>query len=136
MLLAAAAGARAGGDAAAVAQRAREARAELKLWFALDTLEYLRRGGRIGGAQAWLGTALKIKPILSVESEIDAGRARADLPPRVRADGRRAARAAADGLDGWVVQHIGDREQAAGARASAGARSSAPSRCSSPRSAR
>ena len=42
----------------------------LKMWFAIDTLEYLRRGGRIAGAQAWLGSALKIKPILTVESEI------------------------------------------------------------------
>ena len=40
------------------------------MWFAIDTLEYLRRGGRIAGAQAWLGSALKIKPILTVESEI------------------------------------------------------------------
>lgn len=36
----------------------------LNLIFALDTLEYIHRGGRIGGAQAWLGTLLKIKPIL------------------------------------------------------------------------
>src|SRR5262249_31798015 len=70
VVLAAAAAARDGADAAAVADRARRARAELKLWFAIDTLEYLRRGGRIGGAQAWLGSALKIKPILTVESEI------------------------------------------------------------------
>ena len=40
------------------------------MWFAVDTLEYLRRGGRIGAAQAWLGSALKIKPILTVEREI------------------------------------------------------------------
>ena len=40
------------------------------MWFAIDTLEYLRRGGRIAGAQAWLGSALRIKPILTVESEI------------------------------------------------------------------
>ena len=63
-------GARRALDGAAVAERARRARAELKMWFAIDTLEYLRRGGRIAGAQAWLGSALKIKPILTVESEI------------------------------------------------------------------
>ena len=40
------------------------------MWFSIDTLEYLRRGGRIGGAQAWLGTTLKIKPILTVEAQI------------------------------------------------------------------
>ena len=40
------------------------------MWFAVDTLEYLRRGGRIGAASAWLGSALKIKPILTLEQEI------------------------------------------------------------------
>jgi len=34
--------------------------------FVVDTLEYLRRGGRIGGAQAWIGTLLGIKPILGM----------------------------------------------------------------------
>lgn len=34
--------------------------------FAVNTLEFLRRGGRIGGAQAFLGTALNLKPILEV----------------------------------------------------------------------
>jgi len=34
---------------------------------ALDTLDYLRRGGRIGGAKALIGTLLKIKPILTFE---------------------------------------------------------------------
>ena len=48
----------------------REAREALQIWFCLDTLEYLRRGGRIGKAQAWLGGTLKIKPILSLEYEI------------------------------------------------------------------
>ena len=36
----------------------------------VDTLEFLRRGGRIGAAQAWIGSALKIKPILTIEGEI------------------------------------------------------------------
>ena len=47
-----------------------KARKSLRIWFALDTLEYLRRGGRIGKAQAWLGGTLRIKPILSLEFEI------------------------------------------------------------------
>lgn len=34
--------------------------------FAVNTLEFLRRGGRIGGAQAFLGTALNLKPLLEV----------------------------------------------------------------------
>ena len=112
VLLAAAAAAEAGGDGAAVADRARRAREGLKMWFAIDTLEYLRRGGRIGGAQAWLGSALKIKPILTVESEI--------TPiERVRTFGRAFERLvdllrsrAADGADAWMVQHIQAPEQA------------------------
>ena len=40
------------------------------MWFAVDTLEYLRRGGRIGAARAWIGSTLKIKPILTLEEEI------------------------------------------------------------------
>ena len=40
------------------------------MWFCLDTLEYLRRGGRIGAAQALVGTALQIKPILTFGTEI------------------------------------------------------------------
>ena len=45
--------------------RARQAREELKMWFAIDTLSTFARGGRIGGARAWIGSALKIKPILT-----------------------------------------------------------------------
>jgi DegV family protein with EDD domain len=41
----------------------------LRLFFAVDTLEYLHRGGRIGGASRYLGTALAIKPILFFNSE-------------------------------------------------------------------
>ena len=44
-------------------------KANLKMWFAVDTLEYLRRGGRIGGAAAWFGTTIKIKPILTVGAD-------------------------------------------------------------------
>jgi DegV family protein with EDD domain len=106
VVLAAAAAARDGADAEAVAQRAHRARAELKLWFAIDTLEYLRRGGRIAGAQAWLGSALKIKPILTVESEITP-------VERVRTSRRAFERMVdllrsckEDGAEGYMVQHI------------------------------
>jgi fatty acid kinase fatty acid binding subunit len=106
MALAAAAKARAGGGLSEVVEHARAARAELKIWFAVDTLEYLRRGGRIGAAQAWIGGALKIKPLLSIESEI--------LPvERVRTSGKAFERLVdymrsrqADGADAWIVQHI------------------------------
>lgn len=53
-----------------VVEAARGARAGLDIWFCLDTLEYLHRGGRIGAAQAVVGSALKIKPILTFGAEI------------------------------------------------------------------
>ncbi len=98
--------------------QAQAARAELQFLFSLDTLEYLRKGGSIGGAQAWLGSALKIKPILSLESEIGA-------VERVRTSRRAFERLVslleqmkADGCDGWVVQHtqVPDQAQALVAR--------------------
>ncbi len=39
-----------------------------RILFVLDTLEYLRRGGRIGGARALLGNMLSVKPILSIKN--------------------------------------------------------------------
>ena len=45
---------------------AEEARKHTGVVFAVDTLEFLHRGGRIGGATRFLGTALNIKPILEV----------------------------------------------------------------------
>jgi DegV family protein with EDD domain len=113
VVLAACSAARAGHDGAEVARHTQAARRELTMWFAVDTLEYLRRGGRIAGANAWLGSALKIKPILTVESEI--------TPiERVRTS-RRAfermvdlQRSLADqGRDAWMVQHIQAPDEAA-----------------------
>jgi DegV family protein with EDD domain len=45
---------------------ARSLATRTKVWGALDTLENLKKGGRIGGARAMLGTALAIKPIIEV----------------------------------------------------------------------
>jgi DegV family protein with EDD domain len=42
----------------------------IRLYGAIDTLEFLRRGGRIGGAQALLGTMLKVKPIISLDDGV------------------------------------------------------------------
>jgi DegV family protein with EDD domain len=112
LVLAAAAAARAGANKTAVAARVRETRKALRIWFCLDTLEYLRRGGRVGKAQAWLGGTLKIKPILSLEYEITP-------VERVRTAGRAFERMVKyaqelhdSGADGWVVQHIQAPEQA------------------------
>lgn len=46
---------------------AEKARAHTGVYLTVDTLEFLHRGGRIGGAQRFLGTALNLKPILTVE---------------------------------------------------------------------
>jgi DegV family protein with EDD domain len=56
----------AGGDRQAVADRAREVAAKSNILFVVDTLEYLHRGGRIGGAAKFLGSALNLKPILAL----------------------------------------------------------------------
>jgi DegV family protein with EDD domain len=111
-VVAASAAAAAGGDGDAVIARAEQAREELKMWFAIDTLEYLRRGGRIGGARAWIGSALKIKPILTLEEEItpiERVRTRARSIERLRDYARQHHE---DGYDAWVVQHIQDFETA------------------------
>jgi DegV family protein with EDD domain len=113
VVLGAAAEAARGADAMAVLARAEETRRALKMWFAIDTLEYLRRGGRIGGARAWIGGALKIKPILTLEEEItpvERVRTRARSLERLRDYARQRHES---GADGWVVQHIQDDETAA-----------------------
>lgn len=111
--LGAAAAAQSGGDGEATLARAQRVREELKMWFAIDTLEYLRRGGRIGGASAFIGSALKIKPILTLEEEItpvERVRTRARSIERLREYARERHDS---GLDAWVVQHIQDDETAA-----------------------
>ena len=83
------------------------------MWFAVDTLEFLRRGGRIGAASAWIGSTLKVKPILTVEGE---------MAPveRVRTSKRAFERLVdyarqrhESGADAWAVQHINAPEQCA-----------------------
>ena len=90
---------------AAIVDAVRQARESLDIWFCLDTLEYLRRGGRIGAAQALVGTALKVKPILTFGTEI--------APVgRVRTHRRALERMVAylhelheRGANEWIVQH-------------------------------
>jgi DegV family protein with EDD domain len=45
-------------------------REQAQLIFTVDTLEFLRRGGRIGRASAWAGQLLHVKPILTIEREV------------------------------------------------------------------
>jgi DegV family protein with EDD domain len=55
-----------GADLATITREVTERRDRQTLYASLDTLEYLRKGGRIGGAQAMLGSMLSIKPIITV----------------------------------------------------------------------
>jgi DegV family protein with EDD domain len=94
-----------GASLAEVVDGVQAARRTLDIWFCLDTLEYLRRGGRIGAAQALVGTALKVKPILTFGTEI--------APVgRVRTHRRAFERMVLHleelrerGADEWIVQH-------------------------------
>src|SRR3954469_16698700 len=93
-----------------VEQRVREARGELKLWFGVDTLEFLKRGGRIGAGSAWVGSTLKGKPIFTVEGEMTP-------VERVRTSARMFERMVdyarqrhESGADSWAAQHINDPE--------------------------
>ena len=109
----AAAASRRGLSGADALAECKEARQHLKMWFAIDTMEFLRRGGRVGAARAWLGSTLKIKPILTVESQI--------TPiERVRTSRRAFERMVEymrerheQGADAWVVQHIQAPDEAA-----------------------
>ena len=56
-----------GGDLESVARAARDTTARTRFLFTPHDLEYLKRGGRIGGASALLGALLQVKPILTVE---------------------------------------------------------------------
>jgi DegV family protein with EDD domain len=95
-----------GADLAGAVAAARAMRANLKIIMMVDTLEYLRRGGRIGAAQAWIGATLKVKPILTIEGEVQP-------VERVRTASRAFERLVAhlelrheDGCDGFVIQHV------------------------------
>ena len=66
VVLLAARWAREGVDADTIIARVQDMLARQRVYFVVDTLEYLHRGGRIGGAQALLGGLLQVKPILTL----------------------------------------------------------------------
>jgi DegV family protein with EDD domain len=112
LVLAAVAAAEAGEPVEAVIERVGAAREDLRMWFAIDTLEYLRRGGRIGAARAWMGSALQIKPILTLDDEItpvERVRTRRRVFERLV---QYAQELKDNGNDAWVVQHIRDPDNA------------------------
>lgn len=113
VLMAAGAAAKRGEDHGSVVKAARLMIAQLNFWFAIDTLEYLRRGGRIGAVSAAVGGAIKIKPILTVETS-------GIIPvERVRTESRvlariveLAAQAVPEDGGGYIVQHVQGPERA------------------------
>jgi DegV family protein with EDD domain len=113
LVLAAAEAAERGQTLPQVAEAVRQTREGLAMWFCLDTLEYLRKGGRIGAAQALVGSALRIKPILTFGTEISP-------VGKVRTKKRAMERMVAylrelqeRGADGWIVQHAQSADDAA-----------------------
>jgi DegV family protein with EDD domain len=112
-VLAAAAAAAEGGDLWAVRRAALDSIARTSTYFYVDTLEFLRRGGRIGAASALVGTALSVKPILHV---VDGAIVVRD---KVRTAGRALARlvdlaleAAGDVEVDIAVHHLDARDRA------------------------
>jgi DegV family protein with EDD domain len=112
--LAAAASAATGASPAEVERVAVDTASRTRTFFCLQTLEYLRRGGRIGSAAALLGTALAMKPVLHVSG--------GKIVPleKVRTISRAVTRlvelaveAAGDGPVGLAVHHLGTPERAA-----------------------
>jgi DegV family protein with EDD domain len=67
MVLLASQWARAGADADTILSQVDDLMARQRVYFVVDTLEYLHKGGRIGGARALLGGLLQVKPILTLE---------------------------------------------------------------------
>ena len=100
-----------GADTDEIERQIAEARGDLKMWFALDTLEFLKRGGRIGAASAWIGSTLRVKPILTLEGEMKP-------VERVRTSSRMldrlveyARQRQESGANGWAAQHINAQDQ-------------------------
>ncbi len=60
---------KAGGDVQDIIAAAEKVRQSLSVLFAVDTLEYLHKGGRIGGASRLVGSALQLKPLLQLDPQ-------------------------------------------------------------------
>jgi len=76
-VLAAARAREAGGDVQSMLSAAKQARENMVLMISLDTLKFLHKGGRIGGASHFIGTLLNLKPQITVNhqsGEVEGGR--------------------------------------------------------------
>ncbi len=111
--LSAAEAAAGGGSADEVAEAARRRAAACSSYFYVDTLEYLRRGGRMGAAAALLGGALAVKPLLEIRD------GHVEALERVRTSARALARladlavtAAGDDPADVCVAHLANADRA------------------------
>lgn len=112
--LAAARAAADGATGAEAAEVARERAAACSSYFYVDTLEYLRRGGRIGAAAALLGGALAVKPLLTIEDGVVSSLERVRTSTRALARlGELAVAAAGDQQVDVCVAHLASPERAA-----------------------
>ena len=112
-----------GVSAAEIARVLTDRATDLRMYVSLETLEYLKKGGRISGAQAAIGTLLSVKPIIAVEARRRRDRRQAADAVEVaralhRADLRPADRAALD------PAHDGPRRRRVQGRGRSGGRGS------------
>jgi DegV family protein with EDD domain len=116
--------AQAGADREAVARVIRERAAVTRVFFYVDTLEYLRRGGRVSTARAAVGQALQVKPLLQVVDgrveKLDQVRTSAKAMTRLAELAVEAA-AAFPSVE-IAVQHLGAADRAASVAATLRAR--------------
>lgn len=102
--------AEAGESAAGVAAAAGLVSTTMRVRFGVDTLDFLRRGGRIGRASGLLGSALQIRPIL----KLDGGPgSQNETVEKIRTSAKMRQRLIkvfdelkAEGNDGWMVMHV------------------------------
>ena len=73
-----------GSSAAEIARILTDRASDLRMYVSLETLEYLKKGGRISGAQAAIGTLLSVKPIIAVAT----GKVETADKPRTRSKSR------------------------------------------------
>jgi DegV family protein with EDD domain len=120
--------ARDGASVDEIVREVEERRARQHLFATLDTLEYLRKGGRIGGAKALLGSMLSIKPIITVDDGVveEAGKVRtrskamkaiADHVPDGKVEAISVLHAGAPDLDellAMIEPKVGDAEVVVG----------------------
>ncbi|MBA2698039.1 MAG: DegV family protein [Nocardioidaceae bacterium] len=97
-------------EAAAVARKRAEATTAL---FYVDTLEFLRRGGRVGAAAALLGSALAVKPLLKVDNGriVPMEKVRTSSKALLRLE-ELAVEAAGEGAVDIAVSHLANSERA------------------------